>query len=75
MKLRRMPLLVPPGIKSLYPGGIEVSAGVTEFQPGVLRVNLGTASDTEREGVRQNLESYCGQDTDGMVLILDGLCR
>ena len=40
-----------------------------------LRVHFGTASATEREKVRRNLERYCGQDTEGMIWIVDELRR
>ncbi len=29
----------------------------------------------ERKKVRRNLERYCGQDTEGMIWIVDELCR
>lgn len=40
-----------------------------------LRVHTGTASDAERQKVRRNLERYCGQDTEGMIWIVDELGR
>jgi hypothetical protein len=36
-----------------------------------LRVHFGDVTEEERRKVRQQLERYCGQDTDGMVWIVD----
>lgn len=38
-----------------------------------LRVYFGDAPEAERRKVRQQLERYCGQDTQGMVWITDPL--
>jgi hypothetical protein len=38
-----------------------------------LRVHFGEASELERQKVRKQLEQYCGQDTEGMVWIVDTL--
>ena len=38
-----------------------------------LRVTFGKVSESERNRVRRALEKYCGQDTEGMVWILDAL--
>ena len=38
-----------------------------------LRVTFGDVSESERKRVRRALEMYCGQDTAGMVWILDAL--
>jgi CRISPR/Cas system-associated exonuclease Cas4 (RecB family) len=38
-----------------------------------LRVTFGDVSESERKRVRLALEKYCGQDTEGMIWILDAL--
>jgi hypothetical protein len=38
-----------------------------------LRVTFTDVSESERKRVRRALEKYCGQDTEGMVWILDAL--
>jgi hypothetical protein len=38
-----------------------------------LRVTFGDVSESERKRVRRALELYCGQDTEGLVWILDAL--
>ena len=38
-----------------------------------LRVTFGDVSESERKRVRRALEKYCGQDTEGMIWILDTL--
>lgn len=38
-----------------------------------LRVHFGDVPETERQKVRQQLERYCGQDTEGMIWIVDAL--
>jgi hypothetical protein len=38
-----------------------------------LRVTFGDVPEAERQKVRQQLERYCGQDTEGMVWITDAL--
>lgn len=38
-----------------------------------LRVTFGDASEAERQQVRRALEQYCGQDTEGMIWIVDEL--
>jgi CRISPR/Cas system-associated exonuclease Cas4 (RecB family) len=40
-----------------------------------VRVTFGDVSETERKRVWRALESYCGQDTEGMVWILDELMQ
>lgn len=47
----------------------EGGAASREF----LRVTFGDVSESERKRVRSALEKYCGQDTEGMVWILDAL--
>ena len=38
-----------------------------------LRVNFGDVADDERSKVRKQLEQYCGQDTEGMIWIIEAL--
>jgi len=38
-----------------------------------LRVTFGDVPEAERQKVRRALEQYCGQDTEGMVWIVDEL--
>ena len=38
-----------------------------------LRVTFGDVSEEERQRVRRQLEEYCGQDTEGMIWIVDAL--
>ena len=38
-----------------------------------LRVHFSDVPDAERQKVRQQLERYCGQDTEGMVWIVEAL--
>ncbi len=47
----------------------EGGAASREF----VRVTFGDVSESERKRVRQALDEYCGQDTEGMVWILDAL--
>jgi Domain of unknown function(DUF2779) len=47
----------------------EGGAASREF----LRVTFGDVSESEKKRVRDALEKYCGQDTEGMIWILDAL--
>jgi len=38
-----------------------------------LRVHFGDAPEAEHRNVREQLERYCGHDTEGMVSIVDAL--
>lgn len=40
-----------------------------------LRVHFGDVPEAERQRVRAQLERYCGQDTEGMIWIVDALRR
>lgn len=40
-----------------------------------LRIHFGDVSETERLKVRQQLEHYCGQDTEGMIWIVEAITR
>ncbi len=49
----------------------EGGAASREF----LRVTFGDVPEAERQRIRQQLEEYCGQDTEGMIWITDALRR
>ncbi|MGO9586477.1 MAG: DUF2779 domain-containing protein [Limisphaerales bacterium] len=51
---------------------LEIQEGETASRE-FLRVTFGDVSESERKRVRRALEKYCGQDTEGMVWILDAL--
>jgi len=40
-----------------------------------LRVHFTDVPDAERQRVRRQLEEYCGQDTEGMIWIVEALRR
>ena len=40
-----------------------------------LRVHFGSVPEEERRKVRGQLERYCGQDTGGMVWIVEAFCQ
>jgi hypothetical protein len=40
-----------------------------------LRVSFGEVAEAERRRVRDQLEAYCGQDTEGMIWIIEALRR
>ena len=42
---------------------------------GYLRVTFGDVPEAERQSVRRNLEKYCGQDTEGMIWIVEAVER
>jgi hypothetical protein len=51
---------------------LEIQEGETASRE-FLRVTFTDVSESERKRVRRALEKYCGQDTEGMVWILDAL--
>ena len=51
---------------------LEIQEGDTAGRE-FLRVTFGDVSEAERKRVRQALKKYCGQDTEGMIWILDAL--
>ena len=54
--------------------GLEIQEGgmaSMEF----LRVTFGDVPEAERLKVREQLERYCGQDTEGMIWIAEALRR
>ena len=42
---------------------------------GIPIYGFGNVAQDERQQVRRHLEEYCGLDTEGMVLNVDGLRR
>jgi hypothetical protein len=68
-------------IKSVLPAITGRSYKDLEIQEGgtasreFLRVTFSDVAKAEREKVRRQLEIYCGQDTEGMVWIVDELCN
>jgi hypothetical protein len=54
--------------------GLEIQEGSTASNE-FLRVTFGDVTDEERRRVRQQLEEYCGRDTEGMIWITDALGR
>jgi hypothetical protein len=51
---------------------LEIQEGETASREFV-RITFGDVGESERKRVRRALEMYCGQDTEGMVWILDAL--
>jgi hypothetical protein len=51
---------------------LEIQEGATASRE-FLRVTFGDVSESERKRLRRALDLYCGQDTEGMVWILDAL--
>ncbi|HEV7924106.1 MAG TPA: DUF2779 domain-containing protein [Verrucomicrobiae bacterium] len=68
-------------IKSVLPVLTGHSYADLEIQEGgqasveYLRVQFGDVPEDERRKVREQLERYCGQDTEGMVWIVDAMTR
>jgi len=66
-------------IKSVLPVLTGHSYADLEIQEGgqasleYLRVHFGGVPEAERRKVREQLERYCGQDTEGMIWIVDAL--
>jgi len=66
-------------IKSVLPVLTGRSYADLEIQEGgqasqeFLRVHFSAVPEAERQKVREQLERYCGQDTEGMVWIVEGL--
>lgn len=64
--------LVLPALTSKDYSKLEIQEGGAASREFV-RVTFGDVSEPERKRVRKALELYCGQDTEGMVWILDAL--
>lgn len=52
--------------------GLDIQEGESASRE-FLRVMFGDVSEKERQAVRRQLEEYCGQDTEGMIWIVDRL--
>jgi hypothetical protein len=66
-------------IKSVLPvltgrsyAGLEIQEG-GQANMEFLRVHFGDVTAAERQKVREQLERYCGQDTEGMIWLVDAL--
>ncbi len=64
--------LVLPALTGTDYTGLEIQEGGTASRE-FLRVTFGKVSAAERKRVRDALDKYCGQDTEGMVWILAAL--
>jgi hypothetical protein len=64
--------LVLPALTGTDYTGLEIQEGGAASRE-FLRVTFGEVSAAERKRVRRALELYCGQDTEGMVWILEAL--
>jgi len=64
--------LVLPALTGKDYSKLEIQEGGAASREFV-RVTFGDVSEPERKRVRKALELYCGQDTEGMVWILDAL--
>jgi hypothetical protein len=64
-----LPALTGKGYEEL-----DIQKGDTSSRE-FLRVNYGNVSDAERSRVRKQLEEYCGQDTEGMIWIVQKLSQ
>jgi len=53
-------------------GHLAIQKGDTASRE-FLRVTFGDVTEEERQRVRRQLEEYCGQDTEGMIWIVDAL--
>ena len=68
-------------VKAVLPALTGKDYGHMEIQEGgeasreFVRVTFADVSEAERKRVRQALETYCGQDTEGMIWILDELTQ
>lgn len=51
---------------------LEIQEGDTASRE-FLRITFGDVAESERKRIRRALDKYCGQDTEGMVWILDAL--
>lgn len=52
--------------------GLAIQEGGTASLE-LLRITFGAVGEDERQRVRRQLEEYCGQDTEGMIWIVDTL--
>jgi hypothetical protein len=64
--------LVLPALTGRYYSHLEIQEGGAASRE-FLRVRFGEVTASERGRVRRALDLYCGQDTEGMIWILDAL--
>ncbi len=64
--------LVLPALTGKDYRSLEIQEGGVASRE-FLRVTFGDVTESERKRVRHSLEKYCGQDTEGMIWILDAL--
>jgi hypothetical protein len=64
--------MVLPALTGKDYNSLDIQDGGTASRE-FLRVTFGEVSESERKRVRRALEQYCGQDTDGMVWIVEAL--
>ena len=64
--------LVLPALTGKDYKGLEIQEGGAASRE-FIRVTFGDVTKSERKQVRKALDEYCGQDTEGMVWILDAL--
>jgi len=65
---------VLPALTAKGYGHLAIQAGDTASRE-YLRVTFGDVSEDERRRVRHQLEDYCGQDTEGMIWIVNALAE
>lgn len=64
--------LVLPALTGKDYTSLEIQEGNAASRE-YLRVTLGDVGESEQKRVRRALDLYCGQDTEGMIWILDAL--
>lgn len=65
---------VLPALTGKGYGHLAIQAGDTASRE-YLRVTFGDVSEDEHRRVRRQLEDYCGQDTEGMIWIVNALAE
>jgi hypothetical protein len=63
---------VLPALTGMSYYGLDIGEG-SQASLMYMESVFGNMSETERQGIRRNLETYCGQDTEGMVRIVEKL--
>jgi len=63
---------VLPALTDLTYDGMEIGEG-TMASLKFMEAAFGTISDAERQKIRTDLLTYCGQDTGGMIEIINKL--
>ena len=67
--------MIAPRWQRAFEGSSAGAATSARSCATYLRVHFGDAPEAERQKVRQQLERYCGQDTEGMIWIAEALRR